>query len=299
MEPTVSVIISTYNGCGKLPHLLNALKAQTVTDFETIVVVDGSTDGTLLLLKHWILEMDGMQVVVQENSGRSKVRNRGGMHATGNLLIFYDDDMVPRHDSVQRHRTMHTDRGVTVVSGSQIELKENSKTDIQNYKANLTERWVSKYASGITQMNSNNLFFTAANCSISKKVFDELGGFNEQLTDAEDYDFAKRAMAKGIAVYFDKENVAIHRDYITARSYVIRLREYRAAHKILAQLPNVQSKKVLTGIAKRLIYRLFAYRFWVQAMDGEWFKLLPRLFRYKMYDVILHSLSVEYPEVKI
>jgi glycosyltransferase involved in cell wall biosynthesis len=103
----VSVIIPTYNGAHKLSNLLDALLGQSYSDFEVVVVVDGSTDNTLEVLNRYEQKFSHLKTLIQDNQGRSKVRNRGVEHSTGDLLIFYDDDMVPFPDSVKRHLQFH------------------------------------------------------------------------------------------------------------------------------------------------------------------------------------------------
>jgi len=57
-----------------------------------------------------------MKVVVQENRGRAAVRNRGALESSGVLLIFFDDDMQPHPDSVQKHVLFH-EKYERIISG--------------------------------------------------------------------------------------------------------------------------------------------------------------------------------------
>jgi glycosyltransferase involved in cell wall biosynthesis len=300
MEPTITVVVSTYNGALKLPVILEALARQTISNFELLIVVDGSTDNTLLVLDGYRHQFQSFAIISQTNSGRACVRNRGAQEASGTILIFYDDDMIPKEDSVQRHITIHQQHKKCAVSGNQVEFVERNKTDVQNYKATRVQRWLSKYKTGVTHLGKNNFFFTAANCSVSKALFVEMGGFNERLTDAEDFDFGMRVFNSGNNVFFDRDNTAIHNDRITARSYVNRLRQYQQASKKLAVInPEVARPARRSNFVKHSFYSLFAFSFWLRLMDGEQLLFLPNALRYKLYDVVLHSLSVEYPEVEI
>ncbi|HEY8934465.1 MAG TPA: glycosyltransferase family A protein, partial [Cyclobacteriaceae bacterium] len=233
---SISIIVATYNGAKKLPFLLDALMIQSIKHFEIIVVVDGSTDDTLKVLGGYANRFNTFRILSQENSGRSKARNRGVKDASGELLIFYDDDMEPAPDSVDRHIQFHNQHNNVLLTGNQVEQVEQQKTDIQNYKATLSHKWISGYSQSLVSLTVDTIFFTAANCSIPTKVFNVLEGFDERLTDAEDHDLAYRALQMGIAVYFDKENKAIHHDPITCASYIKRLREYQGAHSKLAAL---------------------------------------------------------------
>src|SRR5690242_9446 len=104
-----TVIVSTYNGAEKLPGLLDALLAQTMKDFELLVVVDGSVDNSADILRHYQNRFESFRAVFQKNGGRANVRNRGMREATAELLIFYDDDMLPPPSAIERHLEVHRD----------------------------------------------------------------------------------------------------------------------------------------------------------------------------------------------
>lgn len=293
----ISVIVPTFNGVEKLPFLLNALQAQTVRDFEVIIVVDGSTDRTVTMLNDKASHFTDFKIVEQANAGRSGARNRGVAESGGSLLIFYDDDMLPFPDSVERHAANHVD-GEKLITGNNIELQDARQTDVQNYKAALTEKWTAKYGQSLTRLQTDNFFFTAANCSMKRTVFEKLKGFDERLTDAEDFNLGFRGLNAGFEVYFDRDNKAQHREFITAKSYVRRLREYRKAHLKMAELYKSQ-ENVKHSAFKRMIYWLLAFPFCLQLIDADFLKILPRAVRYRLYDAIFHALSVEYPQVKL
>lgn len=300
MKEAITIIIATYNGVSKIKYLLDALEMQTVREFELIVVVDGSTDNTIEVLNAYARRFQKMKIMTQPNSGRSITRNAGAREAAGDLLIFFDDDMKPYPDAVERYVNMY-DGQEKLVAGNQIEFVEPGKTDIQNYKAVRAQGWVAKYTQPVMQLNVHNLFFTAATCSMTRSVFDKLGGFDERLTDAEDYNLARRALDKNIPVYFDRHNKSVHRDFITARSYVLRLREYQLAQERLLEL-YPQHKRFgpqPSALYKRLVYRLFASRFWIKKIDQHSLLFLPERLRYKLYDIIIQALAIEYPAVNV
>ena len=89
--PRVSVIIPTYNRAGYLCESIESVLTQTYTDYEIIVVDDGSTDDTEEVLQLWIA--DGtIHYVWQENRGESAARNHGIELAIGEYIAFLDSD---------------------------------------------------------------------------------------------------------------------------------------------------------------------------------------------------------------
>ena len=92
----VSIIIPCYNSERYLRACMDTVLAQTMTDFEAILVDDGSSDGTLALARKIADEDPRVSVYHQENSGVSAARNLGLDHACGEWITFVDsDDLLP------------------------------------------------------------------------------------------------------------------------------------------------------------------------------------------------------------
>lgn len=89
MTPQVSVIIPTYNRAALIPKAIDSVLQQTFTDFEIIVVDDGSTDDTAAVVKAY---GDRVRYVLTTNGGTGHARNVGMQHARGRYLTFLDSD---------------------------------------------------------------------------------------------------------------------------------------------------------------------------------------------------------------
>lgn len=95
MEVAVSVIIPVYNAEKYLPTCLDSVRRQSVQGIEIICVNDGSTDGSLQILKSYAEKDPRIQVVSQKNQGVSVARNEGIGAAAGKYILFLDsDDML-------------------------------------------------------------------------------------------------------------------------------------------------------------------------------------------------------------
>lgn len=91
-SPLVSVIIPAYNTQDYLPRCLDCLLCQTLSDFELILIDDGSTDGTGAIADRYAEADSRVKVIHQERGGVSSARNRGLEIAGGEFITFVDSD---------------------------------------------------------------------------------------------------------------------------------------------------------------------------------------------------------------
>lgn len=300
----ISIIIPTYNGALKVLNILKALELQTYKDFEVIVVVDGSTDNTIQLLEITLFELRSLKIVQQKNGGRSVSRNAGAKVAQGTILIFFDDDIRPIKECVSFHYEHHINRPDSVMVGSIKEDIEVLSTDIQFYRAYLSRKWEKSLSNYDVKLNKDNLYLTAANFSISKFLFWNMGGFDEQLTDAEDFDFAVKLYERNVPVFFNERAIGWHDDFITCKSYIKRQIQYRHAHNLLKKnkpelykyFDNHQVGSPST--IKKIFFCFFSFSFWQYSIDYfNWLLVFPIPVRYKLYSFIISARSLYFPNI--
>ena len=92
MSYKVSIVIPVYNVKNYLPRCMESVFSQTYTNYEAVLVDDGSTDGSGELCDRYAKENKSCVVIHQENGGLPAARNTGIAKATGDLLIFLDSD---------------------------------------------------------------------------------------------------------------------------------------------------------------------------------------------------------------
>lgn len=122
--PKFSIVIAAYNRVHALPHAIESVRAQTSTDWELIVVDDGSTDGTDMLVPDWNDERI-RYVRLEENQGASVARNRGIDEARGEYVLVWDSDDELYPEALSRLEaifTKHPDAGI--VSAPAVPLKD-------------------------------------------------------------------------------------------------------------------------------------------------------------------------------
>jgi len=88
----VSMIVAAYNAEKYIEETLETLVKQTLDEYEILVVNDGSTDGTLEILRIYEERYPHLRVIDKENGGPSSARNAGLDEATGEYVFFFDAD---------------------------------------------------------------------------------------------------------------------------------------------------------------------------------------------------------------
>jgi glycosyltransferase involved in cell wall biosynthesis len=115
----VSVIIATYKGAATLKYVLDGLMRQTFDDFEVVVVVKPSGDKTFELLKKYNEKLD-IRVVTQTRGNVVDAEAVGMENAQGRVIVFLDDDAVPKKECIEEHVKTYVDSTVGGVAGDMI-----------------------------------------------------------------------------------------------------------------------------------------------------------------------------------
>ncbi len=102
MQPKISVIVPVYNVEKYLDRCMKSLINQTYTNFEVILVDDGSKDSSGALCDKYAQEFNAVTVFHKENGGLSDARNFGLSKATGEYILFVDSDDCITFDALER-----------------------------------------------------------------------------------------------------------------------------------------------------------------------------------------------------
>lgn len=96
--PKVSIIVPVYNAKDYLHRCVDSILAQTFTDFELLLIDDGSTDSSDLICDEYAIRDSRVKVFHKENGGVSSARNLGLDNAIGEWITFVDsDDWIDQH----------------------------------------------------------------------------------------------------------------------------------------------------------------------------------------------------------
>ncbi|MCH8062140.1 MAG: glycosyltransferase family 2 protein, partial [Chloroflexi bacterium] len=229
----LSVVIPTHNRRDLLQEMLTAFREQTLpaSDFEVVVVIDGSTDDTLDMV-HASEQPFELRAVFQEQSGVAVARNRGAKEARGNVVLFLDDDIMPHAQLLEEHLRMQTDNPPGVVLGRLIPADTGKRSGWNVWEDAVLSNHYEAVADGRRPPAGRRLY--SGNFSASRKAFLAVGGFNEELRRGEDVELGFRFEREGVPFYFNHDASAIHRGYRTFESWCSSAHAYGHCDVLLA-----------------------------------------------------------------
>lgn len=130
--PAVSVVIPAYNGVRWLPATLDSLGAQTFTDWEAIVVDDGSVDGTRDLIAAWP-DRRVRLIAMARNGGPVLARNAGVAQARGRYIAGLDQDDLCRPERLARQVAYLDAHPECALLGTAVEFLAGDRVAPSNY----------------------------------------------------------------------------------------------------------------------------------------------------------------------
>lgn len=201
-RPLVSVIIPTYNRAALLRDAVRSVLAQTFSDFELIVIDDGSTDGTDRMMGGF--DDSRLHYLKQENQGRSAARNRALSLARGRYIAFLDSDDLYLKDKLEKQVAFMDDHpDIDMIYTSAICVDDTGRPlDKQIYTAEVEGNIYPQIAF------FQPVTITLPTVMLRREVLDAVGHFDERMERFEDTDLWRR-IAKRFKVGILREPTCI------------------------------------------------------------------------------------------
>ena len=205
----VSIIIPTYNRRDSVLRLLTALDDQTFpsNDFEVIVSIDGSSDGTKEMIDKLETSYD-LRSLWEQNSGRATACNRGIELAQGEVVIILDDDMEPSRGFVEAHYTLHSCNDSIAVIGSAPVVTDKFSSAVARYIGNKFNLHLKKISNPGYKIKIRD--FYSGNFSVKREPLIAMGLYNESFKTYgnEDVELAHRFIKNHISIVFSSDALA-------------------------------------------------------------------------------------------
>lgn len=177
---TVSVITPAFNAAKTIRETIESVLAQSFSDFEYIIVDDGSTDDTLEIIRQF--SDSRLRVISQQNSGPQKSRNRGIKNALGTYISFIDaDDLWSSNKLELQIEALKNNPEATVVY---------SWTDVIDEKTQVYRRggYAVKEGDVFVDLLLGNFVENGSNFLTTLEAINSVGGFDESIVAGQDRD---------------------------------------------------------------------------------------------------------------
>lgn len=239
-NPEVTILMASY---GRLEYLKIAVKSvlnQSYSNYQVIIVDDGSDDDVIDWLKLLEAENDQVNVIFQEHQGVAAARVNGLNHCTSELVCILDsDDEFEGNALIKLVGVMQRCKGIQIVFTDILEMKDNGETRIQRYK-----QFDSTHSMTLATLLTPRVPFKHSGTLFRRQTALALGGYDINLPCKIDIDFFLKFLAAGyLPVHCDepvvsfrmhKKSISINRllgikvwmrliDLYGPRSVVIRL----------------------------------------------------------------------------
>jgi GT2 family glycosyltransferase len=242
----ISAVIPVYNRKQFIRRAVDSVLKQTTPVWEIIVVDDGSTDGTPKILKSY---GDCIKVIRQDNMGVSAARNAGIKASGGDWigLLDSDDEWLP--DKITKAKIFHE-------SNPQIKIFQTEEIWIRNGRRVNPKQKHQKHGGWILKQSLPLCIVSPSAAVIERKLFEEIGLFDESFPVCEDYDLWLRA-ARYYPIGLDREAGIIkyggHDDQLSRKYWGMDHFRIMAMEKHLKdpKLPDRERRWVLEEIVNK------------------------------------------------
>lgn len=256
MKGLVSVIIPCFNQGKFLDETLESVLNQTYTQWECLIIDDGSTDNSEFIAKKWLNIDDRFQYYYQDNAGVSSARNLGIEKALGNYLQFLDADDLLFPTKIEKSLEIienTSDTGI-VISNFQT-ISEDSKT-ISPPFCKLKEEYFS-FDGFLHKWNID--FSIQIQCGFFKASLFDTIKFPEELSAQEDWAVWIQLMKTKTNLVFIDEPLAYYRHNSESRMKTIGIGDNRL--KVLSSFKKILTYDEYHNFAQHLLENLYRDNF--------------------------------------
>lgn len=228
----ISIVVPSRDRALSLHRTLDSLERLQVPSgrvLEIVVVLDGCTDDSARSLARRPASVHELRVIETQGLGPSAARNAGLALASGRLVAFVDDDVVPVPHWLIAHLACHAAGDTSIVSIGPMRLPTDVRLPPWNEWEVRSLQWLySALGDGTVNPGPSHLF--TANALVDRSLLDAAGSFDEGLRRAEDVELGFRLESAGAVFVYSHEASVLHYPVRSLTSWRAIPIAYGAAH---------------------------------------------------------------------
>ena len=205
--PLVSIIVPCYNYGHLLSETLSSIEAQSYSNWECIIVDNGSTDRTRTVAETWTNRDKRFIYLYIHYSTTSSARNAGVNASSGDFIQFVDSDDQIASNKIQNQIVIFSNNPDTSIVYSHARYYDHGNPDNLRLSISpLNKPWMIEFSGkswDILPIMFDRNIFVISSPLLRKNVWSDTGGFYEELNWVEDWEFYFRCLAKNYTVIFD------------------------------------------------------------------------------------------------
>lgn len=263
----ISVVIPTYNRRELLACTLSTVLSQDFqpSEYEVIVVIDGSRDGSVEFLQQ-LRPACALRVVEQHNAGQAAAKNAGISLARGDLVLFLDDDILCAPSLLSEHARAHYDHRSEVIFGPVFVAAESRNSLATDWTRAFSDHYYGSLAAGDAPRSLDGMH-VLPNSSLPRRAIVDCGGFDASFFRAhEDSELARRLWEKGLRFRYLPSAIA-HQIFVKSFKDIIRedakwdgraevlLCRKHPGYRVDSEFASFNRGTALARIARRLAVR--------------------------------------------
>ncbi|MGF1590397.1 MAG: glycosyltransferase family 2 protein [Pleurocapsa sp.] len=188
--PIISVVVPAYNIEAYIAATLSSLESQSFSDFEALVIDDGSSDRTAEIVSSFSDRDSRFKLLPKPNGGLSSARNYGIHRAKGEYIALLDGDDVYGSEKLANHvARLKSSSQIGVVYSASQAIRDDGTPTFMRLSGKPIKR------DPLAALLCKNFIGHGSNAMFRRCIFDEVGEFDETLCSCEDVDFWLRIAA--------------------------------------------------------------------------------------------------------
>ena len=211
-----SIVVPVYNRPQEVEELLDSLCEQTMSDFEVIIVEDGSSLPCQEICERYTKQLD-IRYFVKQNGGPSAARNYGAERAKGEYLLILDSDIIAPKTYIEQIKK-ELDREPVDAFGGPDSAHPNF-TPIQKAISYSMTSFLTTGGIRGGKKKMDKFYPRSFNLGVKREVFNALHGFDTSMRFGEDIDFSIRIFANGYTCRLFPEAWVFHKRRSTFRQF--------------------------------------------------------------------------------